>query len=96
LQRINLLDRITGRQIWHNYWDTCIRTESDLWTRFNYIHNNPVKHGYVRQLDTWPFSSHPYYVKAKGEEWLLGCWQRYPVVDYPEGDDFSCPTGLTG
>src|SRR5690348_3069488 len=35
---INLQDAALGRRIWHNYWDTCIRTEVDLWTRFNYIH----------------------------------------------------------
>jgi putative transposase len=40
---LNGRDRTRGRQVWHNYWDTCIRSETDYWTQFNYIHHNPVK-----------------------------------------------------
>jgi hypothetical protein len=69
-----------------------IRHGSHLWTRFNYVHNNPVKHGYVRQLEDWPFSSYHYYLRTKGEEWLQDCWPRYPVIDYLEGDDFDLLT----
>jgi putative transposase len=86
-RQINLWDAITGRQVWHNYWDTCIRTEADVWTQFNYIHNNPIKHGYVQQLCDWPFSSFHFYLRTKGQEWLDDCWLRYPVIDYLEGDD---------
>lgn len=92
-RQINLRDHTKGRQVWHNYWDTCIRTEFDLWTRFNYVHNNPIKHGYVQQWEDWPFSSYHYYLRTKGVEWLQDCWQRYPVIDYLEGDDFGGPTG---
>jgi putative transposase len=88
-RQINLRDRVTGRQIWHNYWDTCIRTEAGLWTRFNYIHNNPVKHGYVQRCEDWAWSSYPFYLESKGQDWLLDCWRRYPVIDYVQGDDFG-------
>jgi putative transposase len=88
-RQINIWDSATGRQVWHNYWDTCIRTEADLWKRFNYTHNNPVKHGYVKRPEDWPFSSYHYYLRVKGEEWVADCWQRYPVIDYIEGDDFD-------
>jgi len=90
-RQINLWDAATGRQVWHNYWDTCIRNEYDLWTRFSYVHNNPVKHGYVQRPEDWGFSSYHYYLRAKGEEWLADCWQRYAVIDYIEGDDFGGP-----
>jgi len=29
-RQINLWDGVTGRQIWHNYWDTCVRDEAGL------------------------------------------------------------------
>lgn len=87
-RQINQKDGTVGRQVWHNYWDTGIRREADLWTRFNYVHNNPVKHGYVRDLRDWEFSSYHHYKRLKGEEWLADCWQRYPVIDFIEGDDF--------
>lgn len=31
---------------------------------FDYIHFNPVKHGYVEQVKNWPYSSFHYFVKA--------------------------------
>jgi len=77
-----------GRQVWRNYWDTLIRDEIGYWTRFNYIHNNPVKHGYVKDTASWMYSSYPYYLRTKGADWLQDCWQRYPVVDHLDGDDF--------
>ncbi len=88
-RQLNLREGVLGRQVWHNYWDTCIRSEVDLWTRFNYVHYNPVKHGYVERPDQWEFSSYAYYLRTKGEEWLLDCSQRYPVVDFLRGDDFT-------
>ncbi len=84
----NLLDHAEGRQVWYDYWDTCIRTEKDHWTRFNYIHQNPVKHGYARELADWEFSSYHYYLRVQGAEWLADCWREYPVIDYLQGDDF--------
>jgi len=45
---LNKLDGTLGRQVWYNYWDRCPRGEKDFYTFFNYIHINPIKHGYVR------------------------------------------------
>jgi putative transposase len=36
-----------GRQVWYQFWDRTLWTEGDFWSRVNYIHQNPVKHGYV-------------------------------------------------
>jgi putative transposase len=78
-----------GRPVWYNYWDTCVRTDQAYWTRFNYIHQNPVKHGLVAQPDAWAFSSYNYYLRTRGAAWLADAWARYPVVDYLAGDDFQ-------
>lgn len=77
-----------GQQVWHNYWDTCIRDQKGFWTRFNYIHQNPVKHGYVLDTAVWPFSSYHFYLRTKGKAWLDDCLMQYPVLDYLSGDDF--------
>jgi len=45
--RLNELDRTPGRQVWYQYWDRFPRNERDFWSYFNYIHINPIKHGYV-------------------------------------------------
>ena len=86
--KINGWDGTRGRQVWHNYWDTCIRDERGYWTRFNYIHQNPVKHGYVQDTVEWPFSSYHFYLRTKGKEWLDDCLMQYPVLNYLGGDDF--------
>jgi len=45
--RLNKLDGTPGRKVWYQYWDRFPRGEGDFWTYFNYIHINPIKHGYV-------------------------------------------------
>ena len=41
-------DNLTGkRRVWYKFADTYIRNDSHLQIAFNYIHYNPVKHGYV-------------------------------------------------
>jgi len=86
---INGKDGKRGRQVWHNYWDTCICTEADYWTRFNYIHHNPVKHGYVTRVKHWPFSSYSYYLDHKGQAWLDDVFSQHPIVDFTDPkDDF--------
>jgi putative transposase len=84
---INSCDGTRGRQVWHNYWDTCIRTETDYWTRFNYIHNNPVKHRYVKELEEWPFSSYRHHLEREGATWMMDVLERYPVIDFTDLSD---------
>jgi putative transposase len=41
----------------HRYWEHLVRDETDLMRHVEYIHYNPVKHGYVSSPLEWPFSS---------------------------------------
>jgi putative transposase len=84
---VNTLDGQRGRQVWHNYWDTCIRTEADFWTRFNYIHYNPVKHGYVRDPEQWEFSSLGMFLERKGRDWVADVVRRFPPRDFTDQAD---------
>jgi len=44
--------------IWQRrYWEHLIRDEEDFIRHIEYIHYNPVKHGYVLKPIDWPFSS---------------------------------------
>lgn len=50
--------------LWQNrYWEHQIRDERDLVGHVNYIHYNPVKHGYTACAADWPYSSFHRYVK---------------------------------
>ena len=44
--------------IWQRrYWEHAIRNDADLERHVDYIHFNPVKHGYVSRACDWPHSS---------------------------------------
>jgi putative transposase len=79
---LNKLDGQLGRKIWVNYWDHGIRNDPDFWKHFNYIHYNPVKHGYVKNMEDYKFSSYHEWIKKKGREWTESCFRLYPIVDF--------------
>ncbi len=85
---LNGLDDARGRTVWYSYWDTCVNNERGFWTRFNYIHYNPVKHGYVQKPEDWQFSSYRYYLRGEGEVWLGNCLNDFPISDLFEDDKF--------
>ena len=50
--------------IWQRrYWEHAIRDDEDFERRVDYIHFNPVKHGYVTRVADWPHSSFHRYVE---------------------------------
>jgi putative transposase len=81
----NKLYKTLGRKIWYQYFDHCIRNETDFWKHFNYIHQNPIKHGLRKNLAgvfNYPFSSAKSWSKIKGEEWFNSCFEFYPIIDF--------------
>lgn len=50
------------------FWDHLIRDEKDFENHIHYIHYNPIKHGYVKNLDDWQYSS-------------FGAWEQRGVYD---------------
>lgn len=53
------------RGLWQRrYWEHTIADEDDLQRHIDYIHYNPVKHGYARAASEWPYSSIHRYIKA--------------------------------
>jgi putative transposase len=60
------------RGIWQRrYWEHTIRDESDFARHIDYVHINPVKHGYVTRVSDWPYSSFHRMVKlgVYPEDW---------------------------
>lgn len=48
----------TYKKLWQNrYWEHIIRNEEDLNKHLDYIHYNPVKHGYANAVKDWQYSS---------------------------------------
>ncbi|MFA6041268.1 MAG: transposase [Methylophilus sp.] len=46
------------RGVWQRrYWEHLIRDEADYIAHIDYVHINPVKHGLVKQVKDWPYST---------------------------------------
>lgn len=53
------------RGIWQRrFWEHLIRDQEDFNRHADYIHWNPVKHGWVRRVADWPHSSFHKYVQG--------------------------------
>lgn len=50
--------------VWQRrFWEHQIRDYDDLERHCNYIHYNPVKHGYVQDVMDWPWSTYRRFVR---------------------------------
>lgn len=65
--------RKNERGIWQRrYWEHRVRDDEDYRRHADYIHFNPVKHGYVAEPNLWPHSSFRRWVED-GLYGRLGC-----------------------
>lgn len=52
--------------IWQRrFWEHTIMDQEDLEEHLDYVHYNPIKHGYVTRAGDWPYSSFPRYVRER-------------------------------
>ena len=53
------------RGIWQrHYWEHLIRDDFDYQRHVDYVHVNPLKHGYVDRVQDWPYSTFHRYVRT--------------------------------
>jgi putative transposase len=84
----NLADGLTGkRTVWYKFADRMIRNDQHFYTALNYIHINPVKHGYVDSPYDWLWSSVHEYLDTQGQQWLRQQWTSFPPNDFGTGWD---------
>ena len=92
----NLEDGLTNqRKVWYRFRDRCIRSEAQYYHALNYIHYNPVKHGYVDSPYDWPWSSVHRYADTLGRAWLRQQWLAQPArKGWHYGDDEVAVEGI--
>ncbi|RYD14058.1 MAG: transposase [Lysobacteraceae bacterium] len=62
---IALAPSMRGQPIWQpRFWEHHIRDERDFMRHLDYIHYNPVRHGYAASARDWPWSSFPKFVRG--------------------------------
>jgi len=60
------------KRVWQRrFWEHVIRDETDWRNHLDYVHYNPVKHGYVRRPGDWRWSSCE---RAVRRGWYLPDW----------------------
>jgi len=65
--------------VWQRrFWEHTIKDEDDFDHHFDYIHWNPVKHGYATCPSDWPHSSFHRWVKHGVYSANWGCGHRTP------------------
>ena len=78
---------VRKRQVWHTAADRFLRSERHFWATMNYIHHNPVRHGYVKRWQDWPYSSVHEFLAGMIREEAERIWHEYPIGEYGKGWD---------
>jgi putative transposase len=83
----NREDWARGRQVWHAAADRFMRGDRHFWATVNYIHHNPVRHGYVLRWQDWPYSSAHEFLSLLSREEAARIWREHPLGNYGQGWD---------
>ena len=83
----NRQDNTSGRQVWFNYWDTCLTYERSYLARLHYVHMNPIKHGVTDNAINYPFCSYRWFIE-QGDEVLKQQVFAQPIDRVKIFDDF--------
>jgi len=76
-----------GRQVWCKAAETVMKSEGHFHASVNYVHHNPVKHGYAKTWTEWPWSSAHDYLERIGREEAIQRWKHYPILDFGKNWD---------
>lgn len=80
-------DGLRGRKVWFNAVETAMKGRAHFGSTLNYIHHNPVKHGYAEKWREWPWSSARDYLECVGLEKAERDWREFSIEGYGKGWD---------
>ncbi|MEP6912446.1 MAG: hypothetical protein ABI923_06815 [bacterium] len=55
-----------------------MKSERHFWATLNYVHHNPVHHGYAKHWQDWPWSSAREFLEEVGHEKAKGDMAEVP------------------
>ena len=76
-----------GRKVFFRAMGRTMRSDRHFWATLNYVHHNPVHHGYVKRCTDWPWSSAAEFLAQTDPEEAKRIWREYPLGDYGQGWD---------
>lgn len=78
----NSEDGTRGRKVFHRATNRYMRSDRHFWASLNYVHHNPVHHGYARKWQDWPWSSARAFLAERGKVEADRLWHAFPVLDF--------------
>ena len=76
------------RGLWQRrFWEHCVRDQEDFNNHLDYIHWNPVKHGWAKQAAAWPYSSFQRFVTKEIDP---SNWGSHGIFDVDGGGIGKC------
>jgi putative transposase len=75
-------EQTRGRKVFFRAVERAMRSDRHYWATLNYVHHNPVRHGYVERWKEWPWSSAAEYLAQTSESEAKRVWREYPLRDY--------------
>ena len=76
-----------GRKVFFRAVERAMRSDRHFWASLNYVHHNPVHHGYVVRWTDWPWSSASPYLAQTGPTDAARIWHDFAIRDYGQGWD---------
>ena len=86
-KKLNRMDGISGRKVWHNYWDSHITHQTSYFARLRYVHQNPVHHGVVENASNYPWCSQDW-LERNSERSFVNTLARFKTDRVNLRDDF--------
>ena len=76
-----------GRKVFFRAMERAMRSDRHFRATRNYVHHNPVHHGYVQRWPDWPWSSARQFLAETDPEEAKRLWREYPLDDYGQAWD---------
>lgn len=73
------------RGVWQpKFWEHTLEDDDDFERHFDDVHDNPVKHGYVKCPRDWPWSSFHRWVRRGVNPIDWACWEGDGELDFSD------------
>jgi putative transposase len=82
-------EKARGQKVFFRTVERAMRSDRHYLATLNYVHHNPVRHGYVDLWTDWPWSSAAEYLAQTGVAEAKRIWKEYSIRDY--GKDWDQP-----
>ena len=85
---VNKIDKMPGRNVWHNFRETQLTHPTSYFARLNYTHTNAVHHGLVDSARDYPWCSAAWFEETTSAA-MVKSIQRFKTDKVKVEDDFE-------